>query len=57
MDGSHSEHRVVSHVAAAGRTKEHIVAVLYDRHAYFYAELLPKAFAELLGRFDLHTQV
>ena len=38
---------VLSHAAAAGRNKDHIVAVVDVRRAYFYAEHLPRTFVEL----------
>ena len=44
---------VLSHAAAAGRNKDHVVAVVDVRRAYFYAEPLPKTFVELLDYCDL----
>ena len=38
---------VLSHAAAAGRNKDHVVAVVAVRRAYLYAEPLPKTFVEL----------
>ena len=40
---------VLSHAAAAGKSKDHVVAVVDVRRAYFYAEPLPKTFVELPG--------
>ena len=39
---------VLNHVAAAGRNKDHIVAVVDVRRSYFYPERLPETFIELL---------
>ena len=58
MDGPDCEHHaptlgldlvkgVLSHAAAAGKSKDHVVAVVDVRRAYFNAEPLPKTFAEL----------
>ena len=58
MDDTHCEHHaptpglelvkgVLSHVAAAGRNKDHVVAAVDVRRAYFFAEPLPKTFVEL----------
>ena len=47
---------VLSHGAAAGRNKDHIVAVCDVRRAYLYAEPLPKTFVELPDDYDLDTQ-
>ena len=46
---------VLCHVAAAGRDKDHIVAVIDVMHAYFYANPIPKTFVELLDYYDLDT--
>ena len=67
MDGPDCEHYpptpglelvkgVLSHAAAAGRNKDHIVAVVDVRRAYFYAEPLPKTFVELPDCYDLDTR-
>ena len=67
MDGPDSEHYastpglelvkgVLSHAAAVGRNKGHIVAVVDVRRAYFHAEPLPKTFGELLDCYDLDTR-
>ena len=66
MDGPDCEHYaptpgldlvkgVLSHVAAAGKSKDHVVAVVDVRRAYFYAEPLPKTFVELPDYFDIDT--
>ena len=47
---------VLSHAAAAGKSKDHVVAVVDVRRAYFYAEPLPKTFVELLDYFDIDTR-
>ena len=67
MDGPDCEHYaptpglelvkgVLSHAAAAGRNKDHVVAVVDVRRAYFYAEPLAKTFVELPDYYDLDTQ-
>ena len=67
MDGPDSEHDgptpglelmkgVLNHAAAAGKNKDHIVAVVDVRRAYFFAEPLPKTFVELPDHCDLDTQ-
>ena len=67
MDGRGSEHcvptpgmelikGVLSHAPAAGRNKDHIVAVVDVRRAYFFAEPLPKTFVELPDHCDLDTR-
>ena len=67
MDAPDSEHYaptpgmelvkcVLSHVATAGRNKDHIVAVVDVRRACFYAEPLPKTFVELPDHCDLDTR-
>ena len=67
MDGPDSGHHaptlglelvkgVLSHVAAAGRDNDHIVAVVDVRRSYFNAEPFPKTFVELLDCYDLDTQ-
>ena len=66
MDGPDCEHYaptpglelvkgVLSHAAAAGRNKDHVVAVVDVRRAYFYAKPIPKTFVELPD-YDLDTQ-
>ena len=66
MDGPDCEHYaptpglelvkgVLSHVAAAGRDKDHVVAVVDIRCAYVHAEPLPKTFVELPHYYDLDT--
>ena len=47
---------LISHAAAAGKSKDHLVAVVDVRRAYFYAEPLPKTFVELLDYFDIDTR-
>ena len=47
---------VLSHAAAAGKSKDHVVAVVDVRRAYFYAEPLPQTFVELLDYFDFDTR-
>ena len=44
---------VLSHVAAAGRNNDHVVAVVGVRRACSNAELLPKTFVELPDHCDL----
>ena len=67
MDGPDGEHYaptpglelvkgVLSHAAAAGRNKDHIVAVVDVRRTYFCAELFPKTFVELPDCNDLDTR-
>ena len=67
MDGPDCEHYaptpgldlvkgVLSHAAAAGKSKDHVVAVVDVRRAYFYAEPLPKTFVELPDYFDIDTR-
>ena len=67
MDGPDCEHYaptlgldlvegVLSHAAAAGKSKDHVVAVVDVRRAYFYAEPLPKTFFELPDYFDIDTR-
>ena len=48
---------VLSHAAAARRNKDHVVAVVDVRRAYFYAEPIPKTFVELPDYYDLDTQL
>ena len=66
MDGPDCEHYAptpglelvkgaLSHAAAAGRNKGHIVAVVDVRRAYFCAEPLPKTFVEPPDHYDLDT--
>ena len=47
---------VLSHAVTAGRNKDHIVAVVDVRRAYFYTGLLPKTFVELPDNYDLDTR-
>ena len=47
---------VLSHAAAAGKNKDHVVAVVNVRCAYFYVEPLAQTFVELLDYYDLHTR-
>ena len=47
---------VLSHVAAAGRNKDHVVAFVDVRRACFNAELLPKTFVEQPDFCDLGTR-
>ena len=67
MDGPDCEHYaptpgldlvkgVLGHAAAAGKSKDHVVAVVDVRRAYFYAEPLPKTFVELPDYFDIDTR-
>ena len=67
MDGPDCEHHaptlgldlvkgVLSHAAAAGKSKDHVVAVVDVRRAYFYAEPLPKTPVELLDYLDIDTR-
>ena len=66
MDGPDCEHHaptpalelvkgVLSNAAAAGRNKDHVVAVVDVRRAYFNAEPLPKTFVELPDYYDFDT--
>ena len=67
MDGRDCEHYVpppgldlvkgvLSHAAAAGKSKDHVVAVVDVRRAYFFAEPLPRTFVELPDYFDIDTR-
>ena len=67
MDGPDCEHYaqtpgldlvkgILSHVAAAGKSKDHVVAVVDVRRAYFQAEPLPKTFVELPDYFDIDNR-
>ena len=47
---------VLSHAAAAGSHKDHVVAVFDVRRAYFYGEPLPKTFVKLPDYCDLDTR-
>ena len=47
---------VLSHAAAAGRNKDHVVAVFDVRRAFFCAEPLPKTFVELPDYHDFDTR-
>ena len=67
MDGPECEHYapipgldlvkgVLSHAAAAGKSKDHVVAVVDVRRTYFCAGPLPKTFVELPDDFDIDTR-
>ena len=60
MDRPDCEHYAptpgLSHAAAAGKIKDHVVAVVDVRRAYFYAGPLPKTFVELPDNFDIDTR-
>ena len=47
---------VLNHAVAAGNSKDHVVAVVDVRRAYFFAEPLPKTFVELPDHFDIGTR-
>ena len=46
---------VLTHAAAAEKSKDHVVAVVDVRRAYFFAQPLPKTFVELPDYFDIDT--
>ena len=60
MDGPDCEHYAptpgLDLAAAAGKSNDHVVAVVDVRRAYFYAEPLPKTFVELPDYFDIDTR-